>query len=204
MGTQQFGQRIRAIRQERGISQNALAKAAGITQGTLSKAEAGERSLSVEIIDKLAVALGKEPRSLVEGTDAEGKYTAERVSPEEIQSYKANKATEIYRNLSLLHLLYGQLYGLCSAIWSHGIGSGDPLHEVVRENISEACEPVLNSLERLGYEEIRTKVQIPSAILDEPGTLPECAGETWEYEIEPSLVAGEPSAAGQSVPALAS
>jgi len=85
----------------------------------------------------------------------------------------------------------GRLYGLCSAVWSHGIGSGDPLHEVVLENISEACQPIFKNLERLGYEDIRTKVQVPKAILDEPGTPLECAGETWEYEIEPSLVAGE-------------
>ena len=52
------GQRIRQLRTEQKISQNALAKRAGIAQATLNAIEADTKNPSVETVRLLAVALG--------------------------------------------------------------------------------------------------------------------------------------------------
>ena len=52
------GQRIRQLRIEQKISQNALAKRAGIAQATLNAIEADTKNPSVETVRLLAVALG--------------------------------------------------------------------------------------------------------------------------------------------------
>ena len=49
---------IRAIRMERGMSQTDLAAAAGITIANLSRIEAGKFSVGLDILNKIAVALG--------------------------------------------------------------------------------------------------------------------------------------------------
>ena len=52
------GQRIHQLRIEQKISQNALAKRAGIAQATLNAIEADTKNPSVETVRLLAVALG--------------------------------------------------------------------------------------------------------------------------------------------------
>ena len=54
------GRRIKRIREARGMSQHALAKAAGITQAMLSQVESGARNgrtLRLEAVMRLAFAL---------------------------------------------------------------------------------------------------------------------------------------------------
>jgi len=53
-----FGERVRELRQAKGISQEALADGAGIHRTYLSSVERGERNISLVNIDKLAAALG--------------------------------------------------------------------------------------------------------------------------------------------------
>ena len=52
-----LGLRIKALREQRGISQQKLANGARITQKYLSEVERGERNASVEVITMLAAAL---------------------------------------------------------------------------------------------------------------------------------------------------
>jgi len=63
--TRQFGEKVRAAREARGLSQEALADAAGLHRTHISLIERGQRSVRLETIEKLAVALGTQPASLM-------------------------------------------------------------------------------------------------------------------------------------------
>jgi transcriptional regulator with XRE-family HTH domain len=52
-----FGNRIKELRKEKGLSQEKLANLAEIDRTYLPTIEKGERNVSIEIIEKLAIAL---------------------------------------------------------------------------------------------------------------------------------------------------
>ena len=54
----EIGKDIRAIRLQRGMSQTELAAAAGITIANMSRIEAGKLSVGLDILNKIAIALG--------------------------------------------------------------------------------------------------------------------------------------------------
>ena len=54
----EMGKDIRAIRLQRGMSQTELAAAAGITIANMSRIEAGKLSVGLDILKKIASALG--------------------------------------------------------------------------------------------------------------------------------------------------
>lgn len=55
-----FGQRLRQLRESRGLTGNALAQLAGMKQQTVWRLETGERTPSLESLRALARALGVE------------------------------------------------------------------------------------------------------------------------------------------------
>lgn len=59
-----FGARLRALRLERGISQESLANAADLDRSYVGGVERGERNVSLRNIDRLARALGVSPKDL--------------------------------------------------------------------------------------------------------------------------------------------
>lgn len=61
---QWFGQRVRALRERTGLSQEALAAKAGIHRTYMGGIERGERNLCLRNILRLAAALGVHPRDL--------------------------------------------------------------------------------------------------------------------------------------------
>jgi transcriptional regulator with XRE-family HTH domain len=61
-----IGQRLRALRQERGLSLAQVAAAAGLTRGFLSQLELGDTAASVSSLVKIASALGVDVTSLFE------------------------------------------------------------------------------------------------------------------------------------------
>lgn len=65
-----IGRRIAQFREERGLSQSALAKQMGSSQSAISQIEAGERNPSFETLRQIAKALGMTPAMLV-GADPE-------------------------------------------------------------------------------------------------------------------------------------
>lgn len=62
---QQFGQRLRTYREERGLSQEELADAAHLHRTHISLIERGQRSVRLETIERLALALRIQPAALM-------------------------------------------------------------------------------------------------------------------------------------------
>ena len=60
----EFGQRIRALRTERGFSQESFAHAAGLDRTYVGGIERGERNVALDNIYRLAQALGVAVREL--------------------------------------------------------------------------------------------------------------------------------------------
>ena len=65
-----LGRRIAQFREERGLSQSALAKQMGTSQSAISQIESGERNPSFETLRQIAKALSVTPALLV-GADVE-------------------------------------------------------------------------------------------------------------------------------------
>ncbi len=61
----EFGARLRAIRQEKGLSQEALALACELDRTYIGGVERGERNISLINIYKIAAALGISARELL-------------------------------------------------------------------------------------------------------------------------------------------
>jgi transcriptional regulator with XRE-family HTH domain len=59
-----FGNRVRILRKEKGLSQEALADRCGIHRTYIGGIERGERNVSLENIEKIAKALGVSISSL--------------------------------------------------------------------------------------------------------------------------------------------
>lgn len=53
-----FGRRVREVRHERGWTQEQLAFEAGVKRAYLSEVENGHRNVSLDVVEKLAQALG--------------------------------------------------------------------------------------------------------------------------------------------------
>ncbi len=63
--TVRFGRKLRAVRTEKGISQEELAQRSGLHRTYVSSVERGERNISLINIAKLANALGVRPSELM-------------------------------------------------------------------------------------------------------------------------------------------
>ncbi len=53
-----FGQRIKILRKEKGLSQEELAERSGLNRPYISGIEQGKRNVSLEVMEKLGIALG--------------------------------------------------------------------------------------------------------------------------------------------------
>jgi transcriptional regulator with XRE-family HTH domain len=61
-----FAHNLRQVRLAHGISQEALADLAGLHRTYVGSVERGERNISIDNIERLALALGVAPASLLE------------------------------------------------------------------------------------------------------------------------------------------
>ena len=71
---QAFGEHLRALRKQRGLSQQALADEADISWPTVQRVEAGSQSATLEVLAALAHALGLPLKELVDFTGADHGY----------------------------------------------------------------------------------------------------------------------------------
>jgi len=63
---QKFGIKIKQLRTEKGWSQEKLAFKAGLDRTYLPSIEKGDRNVSLEVIEKLALALNVKPFELID------------------------------------------------------------------------------------------------------------------------------------------
>ena len=68
-----FGEHLRALRKQRGLSQQALADEADISWPTVQRVEAGSQSATLEVLAALAQALDISLRELVDFSGAPSK-----------------------------------------------------------------------------------------------------------------------------------
>jgi transcriptional regulator with XRE-family HTH domain len=66
-----FGKRVRTLREQVGLSQEALAAKAGIHRTYMGGVERGERNICLRNIIRLAAALGVHPRELFEKSEGQ-------------------------------------------------------------------------------------------------------------------------------------
>ncbi|MCT4708362.1 helix-turn-helix transcriptional regulator [Enterobacteriaceae bacterium H16N7] len=66
---QNFAQNLRKIRQTRGISQEKLADLCDLHRTYVSSVERGERNITVDNMERLAIALGVDIRELLNPND---------------------------------------------------------------------------------------------------------------------------------------
>ena len=60
-----FGRNVRQTRKSKGWTQEQLAFEAGVKRAYLSEIENGQRNVSLDVVEKLATALGVSPDSLM-------------------------------------------------------------------------------------------------------------------------------------------
>lgn len=63
---EKVGKKVRAIRKQRGLSQEELAFRSGLHRTYISDIERGDRNVSIKNIEKIARALGVKPSELLE------------------------------------------------------------------------------------------------------------------------------------------
>lgn len=61
-----FGDKLRELRKQKGLSQEDLALKSGLHRTYISDIERGSRNLSLKNIDKIAKALGLTPKSFLD------------------------------------------------------------------------------------------------------------------------------------------
>lgn len=121
-----FGDRLKAVRKELGLSQEALVNrlGSGFDQPRVSKLEKGTLAASAEVIDKMAAVFGRNGRELAEGTDREGYYFAQGMSPDERAAERAEQArsAEIMQGVNAMSVImlktcYTMVYDLLEAVY---------------------------------------------------------------------------------------
>lgn len=68
--TRGFGRRLRSLREQRGLTQEGLAEAAGISRDAVARLELGVRSARLSTLERIQEALGVSMESLVGNADS--------------------------------------------------------------------------------------------------------------------------------------
>lgn len=113
-----LGERLRALRLERGLQQRQLAEKSGLTPSMVSQIESGRLTPSLHTLGKLAGALGLPIASLFEATP-EGRIHLGRRGDAPVVSFDGT--TETWRVLGA-GLFRGKIRAVVSTIAGKGVG----------------------------------------------------------------------------------
>ncbi|MHB8355145.1 MAG: helix-turn-helix domain-containing protein [Vulcanimicrobiaceae bacterium] len=116
-----MGSRIKALRDAQQITQVQMTNATGINQPRLSKLENGRECPSADVIDKIATVLGRSGLQIVSGTDREGFYRAQRLSPEQEQVSRTVERWKCAINVLSVYLIYSRILEMFDALYGGGI-----------------------------------------------------------------------------------
>jgi DNA-binding XRE family transcriptional regulator len=97
--TLDYGSAVRRLRQERGMTSEALAGAAGVSPSYLSEVERGLKRPSTDVLAKLARAFGMLPSQLlehVEALTARPKMVAQSFAPPRMRQERVGNRGTIY------------------------------------------------------------------------------------------------------------
>lgn len=141
-----LGTRIATVRKELGISQHGLGKMTGLGQPRLSRIERGELPASVAVIDKIATALNRRGQDLVAGTDREGYYIAEGLSPEEAAHVKQEQKASTDLLVVSLRITYERVVNLFEALHVGPFVVAEARGEEVYLGLRSGCEALMRGL----------------------------------------------------------
>jgi transcriptional regulator with XRE-family HTH domain len=97
------GQRVKQRRRELGMSQDALAKRAGISKSFLSDLETGKRSLGAETLLDLARAMDLSLDYLMTGNESSSQKPEAQI-PARLATFAAKEGLSFRQALTLLHM----------------------------------------------------------------------------------------------------
>lgn len=101
----EFGNRLRQLRKERGLTQEKLAAKAGLHYTYIGAVERGEKNISLVNIGRLAEALDAE---IIEFFPSEGKFKGHLLAEKVADYLKTRKPKEIEKADRLLRLVLGE------------------------------------------------------------------------------------------------
>ena len=96
------GNRIRHVREKLGMTQDALATAAGLSKGFISEVENSKRNISAQNLLKVANALSASIQYLLEGGEYQSREHRSIVIPPELSKAAEQLALTYAQTLSLL------------------------------------------------------------------------------------------------------
>jgi transcriptional regulator with XRE-family HTH domain len=96
------GERIRQIREKRGLTQDQLSEAAGISKGFLSDVENNNKNISSQALLRIANALGASVDYLLQGAVKESAQREPIVIPPELSSLAEEEGLSYNETLELL------------------------------------------------------------------------------------------------------
>ncbi len=96
------GERIRQIREKRGMTQDQLSEAAGISKGFLSDVENNNKNISSQALLRIANALGASVDYLLQGAVRESAQREPIVIPPELSSVAEEEGLSYNETLELL------------------------------------------------------------------------------------------------------
>lgn len=96
------GSRIRALREQQGLTLEHVASRVGMTKGFLSDVENGKRGISSENLLRLAQALGASVDFLLTGDEGQGALAPAVVIPRELSEFAEQEGLSYRQTVELL------------------------------------------------------------------------------------------------------
>ena len=160
-----LGERLKAVRTRLEMTQQDVSNAVGVDKAYISKLESSKTKASLEMIDRLAIALDVSAADLVSGTELAGRYTAKRAKPgdAEIQDLADKRRRsltlvavhEVYQRICTLHHrhLSGQI-----------LNAPDAYTEASFQHLSSVLDDACEKVKEEAGLDLRSKLYVASTL----------------------------------------